>query len=113
MSPTGQTADGLWEIGVRRTTELDRDTAWNLLCSLLEGDDAVRGILSETPGSVLRAMYQPRGWSASSTLQLRVLPAATGTTLAIHHERLPSSQAREAMGRLWTDALERLIANAS
>jgi hypothetical protein len=113
MSPAGPTADGLWEIGVRRTAELDHDTAWNLLRSLLDGDDAVRGILSETPGSVVRASYQPRDWIAASTLQLRVLPAATGTTLAVHHERLPNSQAREAMGRLWTDTLERLIANAS
>jgi hypothetical protein len=112
MSPTGQTADGWWQVGVRRTAALDGDAAWTLLRTLLE-DRAVRGVRSETPGRVLRAIYQPAGWAAPSTLQLRVMPAATGTTLAVHHEHLPDAEAREAMRRHWTDVLERLIEDAA
>lgn len=113
MSPTGQTADGSWEVGVRRTVGLDGNTAWTLLRTLLDGDGAVRGIRSETPGRVVRATYQPPDWATPSTLQLRVMPARTGTTLAVHHERLPDAQAREAMRRHWTHALKQLIDDAS
>ena len=109
MSPTGQTADGSWQIGVRRTVPLDRAAAWELLRTLVDGDEAVSGIRSETPGVVLRAAYRLPGCSTPSTLQLRVLPARTGTTLAVHHDRLPDAAAREAMRRRWTDALERLV----
>jgi hypothetical protein len=108
MSPTGQTADGTWEVGVRRTLPLDADTAWTALRRLLDEDEHVREVRSETPGKVVRAAYRRPGWASPSTLQLRVLGAATGTTLAIHHERLPSAEAREEMRRRWTQALERL-----
>lgn len=113
MSPTGQTADGSWEVGVRRTAALDRELAWTLLRSLLDGDEAIRGIRSETRGNVVRVTYQPADWAAPSTLQLRTLPTTTGTTLAVHHERLPDERARETMREHWTNALERLIAAAS
>lgn len=92
MTPTGQTADGWWEIGVRRTAALDNDSAWRLLRTLAEDDDV--SVRSETPGTVLRATYQPAGWADPSTLQLRVLSAATGSTLAVHHEHLPDEQTR-------------------
>jgi hypothetical protein len=108
MSPIGQAADGTWEVGVRRTLPLDAETAWTVLRRLLDEDEHVRGVRSETPGKVVRAAYQPAEWPSPSTLQLRVLPAPTGTTLAVHHERLPSAEAREAMRRHWTEALERV-----
>lgn len=107
MSDTGQTADGWWEIGVRRTAALPPEKAWQLIRTLVETDD-VR-VRSETPGTVLRATYQPAGWAAPSTVQLRVLPAATGSTLAVHHEHLPDEQTREAMRVRWTTALEQLL----
>ncbi len=109
MSPTGQTADGWWEVGVRRTLPLDQASAWTLLRALLDDDAAVRGVRSETPGVVVRATYQPTGWDDPSTLQLRVLSAATGSTLAIHHEHLPDAETREAMRQHWTSTLQRLI----
>jgi len=111
MTTTGQTADGSWEVGVRRTIARGRDEAWTLLRTLVDDAEAIRGIRSETPGQVLRATYQPGGWVAPSTLQLRVVAAATGTTLAIHHERLPDAATREAMRRHWTEALDRLLAD--
>lgn len=109
MNPTGQTADGTWEVGVRRTIPVDQDTAWTLLTALLHEQPAVTGVRSETPGEVLRADYQPADWAQPSTLQLRAVPAAGGTTLAIHHERLADATTREAMRQHWADALQRVI----
>lgn len=109
MSPAGQTADGWWEVGVRRTLPLDLTSAWAALRALLEDDGAVRSIRSETPRSVVRATYQPEGWTNPSTLQLRVLSVPTGSTLAIHHEHLPDSDAREAMRQHWTMNLQRIV----
>ncbi len=109
MSPTGQTADGWWEIGVRRTVPLDQKAAWKKLRTLLDEDAAVRSVRSETPGSVVRATYQPADWDDPSTLQLRVLPAATGSTLSVHHEHLRDAETREAMRKQWTDILEQMV----
>lgn len=108
MRPVGQTADGQWEVGVRRTVAVDIETAWTRLRSLLEDHDAVRAIRSETRGEVVRASDRPRSWSEPSTLQLRVLPADSGTSMASRHEHLPSAAAREAMRERWTVALDRL-----
>lgn len=113
MTSTGQTADGTWEIGVRRTAPLEPHAAWQWLRGLLDADAAVGNIRSETPGEVVRASYQPAGWTTSSILQLRVIPAASGTTLAVHHERLPDGGAREAMRQHWTNVLDRLVEDAT
>lgn len=122
MSPTGRTADGTWQVGVRRTLALDPARAWTLLPSLLGPEDAVLSpgrsfttpdgvactVRTVTPGTVARLSWRPPGWPEPATLQLRVIPAATGTTLAVHHERLPDAAAREALRERWTAALEAL-----
>jgi hypothetical protein len=111
MTPTGQTADGTWEVGVRRTIDLDPAEAWRRLPSLLAGDEAVGEQRSVTEGEVTRFAYRRPEWERDSTLQLRVLPASGGrATVAIHHERLPDAAAREAMRERWTGALEALAA---
>lgn len=107
-SPVGQIADGSWEIGVRRTFPVDRAEAWALVSALLEDDPAVGEVRSVTPEKVIRVNYQPAEWTQGSTLQLRVMPAVTGTTVAIHHEGLADAAARETMRRHWTAALERM-----
>lgn len=75
---------------------------------LLEGNEAVGDPRSLTPKVVMRLEFHPPECSRSSTLQLRVIPAATGTTVAIHHEGLPDEAARRAMRQHWSDALNRL-----
>jgi hypothetical protein len=65
-------------------------------------------VSSETPGEVRRVRWQPAGWERPSTVQLRVIPAATGTTVAIHHEGLPDADARETLLAEWTAAVEAL-----
>lgn len=123
MTPTGQTADGTWEVGVRRTLALDPEQAWALLPALLGApgaalepghafttpDGVACAVRTVTPGEVARLSWQPDGCAQPSTLQLRVIPAATGTTVAVHHERLPDAAAREALRERWTAALEGLV----
>jgi hypothetical protein len=109
MTPTGQTADGTWEVGVRRTLDIPPEQAWRRLPELLAGDDAVVEQRSVTEGVVARYAYRRPGWAHDTTLQLRVLPAADGrATVAVHHERLPDAAAREEMRRRWTAAIEAL-----
>lgn len=94
----GWTADGTWQFGVRRTIPLGATGAWARLDTLLEGDDAVGETRSETPGVVRRLTYQMPGWPAPATLQLRVMPTATGSTLAVHLEQLPDAAAGTRCG---------------
>jgi hypothetical protein len=107
MSPPGQTADGTWEVGVRRTFPgVDVDEAWRIGLALVEGDPATGAARSRTDGEVARFVYRAPEWARDSTLQLRVLESATGATIAVHHEGLPDAAAREQMRERWTAALD-------
>lgn len=108
---TGLTRDVGWQVGARRTLALGLDEAWRLLTappwltrwsglSDLDGDDpAVRSL---TPLRVVRVR------SAHSLVQLRVQPAATGTTVAFHEEHLPDEQTRSQRKRHWSQLLDDL-----
>ena len=113
MTPIGQTADGRWQVGVRRTAHTDPATAWRLLREVLDEDDHVSEIRSQTPGTVVRAAYRKAGWDRDATLQLRLLSAAMGTTLAVHLEGMPDAAARAEMRARWTATLERLVRHAA
>lgn len=131
--PVGLTRDQGWEIGVRRTLPISTGHAWALLttqpglgCWLGTGveppfrkgmayetaEGTTGDIRSYTEGSLIRLRWQPPGWDFESTLQLRVLPARSGATISIHHERLESSSQREQMRRHWADVLGQLAALA-
>lgn len=104
----GQMANATWEVGVRRTFALGVAEAWQLLPSLLDGDAAVGAARSITENKVMRLSYLRDGWAKDSTLQLRVVPARGGVTIAIHHEGLPGPAEREAMRERWMSALDAL-----
>lgn len=119
---TGRTADGTWELGVRRTTPLTAEVVWQRLVdtpgALLgvpvvlekDADGAADGVTwrvrSLTPRLVTRLSWLESGWTRPSTLQLRVIPAETGTTLALHQEGLPDEEARVRLLARWTARLE-------
>ena len=105
MTPTGQTADGTWEVGVRRTFPLGVEEAWRLLPSLVAGDPCLGATRSSTENEVMRLSYRCQGWANDSTVQLRVIPAKHGVTIAVHHEGLPGPAQREVMRERWTAAL--------
>jgi len=108
---TGLTRDVGWQVGVRRTLPLGLDEAWGLITappwlkrwsglSALDGDDpAVR---SFTPRKVVRVR------SDRSLVQLRVQPAASGTTVAFHEEHLPDEQTRSQRKCYWSQLLDDL-----
>lgn len=123
----GETASVGFEIGVRRTLPCADEALWRLLTSdeglaiWLGGSIALQqgatyilpdGTAGEVrvfrPGSHLRLTWQPRGWAGPALIQLRVLPAKTGATLAIHQEHLADSATRRAMKTHWENVIARL-----
>jgi uncharacterized protein YndB with AHSA1/START domain len=125
----GQTKDAGWEVGVRRTLPISADRAWELIATppgldaWLCIDPALRfekglryrtvngthgEIRSAEEGRLIRLTWQLPDMAHSSTLQVRVIPARSGTTIAFHHERLADAQMREAMRIRWRDALDTL-----
>ena len=129
MNPVGKTKTQGWEIGVRRTFPIGTDKAWALLMTqpglglwlgqgvepnFKKGDsyetsEGTTGeIRSYSQGSLIRMTWQPRGQTMPSTLQIRVLPAKTGATISIHHEKLADGEARKAMRDHWSAVMDRL-----
>lgn len=108
---TGLTQDVGWQVGVRRTLPLGLDEAWALLTgppwldrwsglSALDADNpAVRSLI---PLRVVRVR------SAHSLVQVRVQPAASGTTVAFHEEHLPDEKTRSQRQRHWSQLLDDL-----
>jgi len=126
VSPVGQTAASGWQAGVRRTFPVATETVWNLLLSA-EGQalwlgapvtlkpgapyalpDGTTGEVRVVSDRHLRATWAPPGWTGESTIQLRVLQAASGATVAFHHDRLANTDERERALAHWRDVLEAL-----
>jgi uncharacterized protein YndB with AHSA1/START domain len=125
----GQTKSNGWEVGVRRTLPISADRAWELIATPPGLDvwlgtdsdmrfekglsyrtiDGTRGeIRTAEEGRLIRLTWQPLEMSNPSTLQIRVVPVRSGTTISFHHERLGDAEAREAMRIRWSQALDAL-----
>ncbi len=118
---TGLTKDAGWELGVRTTVAAPVDAVWEYLLGpglivwlgelaalpAEKGEayataDGVRGtVRSRTDGLRIRVSWQPDDWPHDSTLQLTVKPAASGTTIGIHHEKLADREERRMMLGHW------------
>ena len=128
-SPIGKTRDAGWQLGVRRTYPLDLWPAWECLLAptgraVWLGTDApldwslkVPQILPHgleiefrvlKPGSHLRLQYFTASLARPSRLQIRVLPAKTGTTVAIHQEMLSTATERAQGLDHWKGVLHAL-----
>jgi uncharacterized protein YndB with AHSA1/START domain len=62
------------------------------------------------PNSHLRITWQPQGWQRASLIQVRVMPAKTGTTISFHQEHLPGSAEREQRRTHFEAVLDKLDA---
>ncbi|APU12754.1 MULTISPECIES: hypothetical protein [Actinoalloteichus] len=125
--PTGLTKDAGWQLGVRRTVPVPSDVVWDYLTreglvvwlgetvlgatgEWYETADGTRGQLrSRSEGVRLRLTWQPTGWAHDSTLQLTLQRAVSGTTIAIHQERLRSAQDRASLLIHWRAVLGRIV----
>lgn len=125
----GETAAAGVQIGVRRTLPISAEQAWNYLISP-EGAKLWLGSTEQLvfaagerffsseglggqfkvvkPQQQLRLRWQKPGWAKPSTLQIRLLPAKTGTTISFHQEQLADLSTREEMKVHWESVLEEI-----
>ncbi|MBM9467038.1 SRPBCC family protein [Nakamurella leprariae] len=128
-STTGLTRDAGWELGVRRTAAVPPETAWDHLvgrggptwlgvtpvptavgAGYRAADGTTGRIRSCSPGRRIRLTWRPAGWTHDSVLQLTVLPAAGGATIALHQEHLADAGERNELLAHWTTVVEGLVA---
>lgn len=64
------------------------------------------------PQEQIRVTWQPVGFPQASTLQIRLLPAASPgkTTISFHQEKLDSAEQREEMKAHWEEVISGLLA---
>ena len=127
-SPVGLTKDVGWNLGVRRTVAAPTEAVWDHLLgdglatwlgdaplpkepgTTYETADGTTGQLrTRTEHRRLRLTWRPRGWEHDSTLQVTLIPAVRGTTIAFHQERLADADERRHLLRHWTGVVERLV----
>ena len=124
---TGLTRDAGWEAGVRRTFPVALDEAWAFLLgdglalwlgaaglgrevgsAYRTSDGSTGTVRSFHDRRRIRLTWRPADWDHDTTLQLTVLPAAAGTTIAFHQDRLAGPAERAAMLERWRQALDRI-----
>ncbi|HEX2246749.1 MAG TPA: SRPBCC domain-containing protein [Arthrobacter sp.] len=89
---------GKTELGTRRGEEY-------------ETEDGTRGeIRSIHPHERIRLTWEPQDWDHHSILQITLMKAQTGTTIAFHQEQLASAAEREEMLDHWHDVADRIAA---
>jgi uncharacterized protein YndB with AHSA1/START domain len=123
----GKTADAGYQIGVRRTLASPEERVWAVLLSpeglriwlggvaeLVAGKpfafkDGTSGqVRVHKPWSHLRLTWRHPALERPSVLQVRVIPARTGTTLSIHQEQLAGPAVRADMKAHWEQVINRL-----
>ncbi len=102
--PVGRTRAAGWQIGVSRTVPLTPEEVWSRLehteCWL---DEPATDVRSHRRLDRIRV-----GWQ-DTIVQVAIRPAATGTTIRFHQERLPDAEARERQRDHWRGVLDRLF----
>jgi uncharacterized protein YndB with AHSA1/START domain len=123
----GKTADAGYQIGVRRTLAAPEERVWAVLLSpeglriwlggvaVLEAgasfafpDGTCGQIRVYKPWSHLRLTWHHPTLQSPSVVQVRVIPARTGTTLSFHQEQLAGPSVRAEMKAHWEEVVRRL-----
>jgi uncharacterized protein YndB with AHSA1/START domain len=127
----GKTNTQGWEIGIRRTFAISIDRAWDalfmpealdlwlgdgLVSELKKGEHYLTAsgqsglVRSLEVGRLIRLSWSLKssGNDATSTLQIRLIPAKFGTTISIHHEKLIIAEQREQMRVHWSATMDQL-----
>jgi hypothetical protein len=126
---TGQTKDTDFQIGIRKTYAISLHEAWNFLFSsegiklwlgykgvpvwrkgqeytTKTGTNLCVRVYNEL--SHARLTYKRKDWENTSTLQMRIIAAKTGTTISIHQEKLIDETQREEMRIHWEKVLAKI-----
>lgn len=108
---TGLTKDAGWQVGARRTVGVGRREAWDLLTSQpwLHRWSGLTALDFHDPS--VRSLAPPRlvrVRTKRSLVQLRLLSAATGTTIAFHEDHLPDEDTRRLRKEYWGRLLDDL-----
>lgn len=131
LRTVGQTAATGFEIGVQETLPVPPRKAWQLLvkrpgrdvwlgilaqfqlrkgAAYVTSDGAFGEVRSVAPGEYLRLTWQAAERQKPTTLQIRVVPGRTGTSVRIHHEKLENEAERRRMRQHWRCVLKQLHA---
>jgi uncharacterized protein YndB with AHSA1/START domain len=129
LKDAGKTADAGYQIGVRRRVPASEERVWAALLSsaglriwlggVAPVEEGARfafpnGTSGEIrvyqPWSHVRLTWRRPDWDAPSYLQVRVIPARTGTTLSFHQDHLRGPADRTAMRAHWEQVIEQLRA---
>lgn len=124
----GKTKDAGWQVGARKTFDIDYRKAWEFMLSknglriwlgkdvgnleagneytLTDGTEIRITVLN--PYSHIRMTRREREAEDPSRLQLRVIDSNEKTVIAFHHEMLKSEEQRAEMKRHSKGVLERL-----
>lgn len=124
----GSTSDAGFQVGVRTTLPIDNKQAWTLLTA---GDGAPLWLNDEFPtepgqvvhgadghdyelrtikeGERIRLKRTDPKTGESSTVQMTLSPAKTGTTLNFHHDGLRDGEHREEMRAHWRQIADKLL----
>ncbi len=113
--PTGQTADGSFQLGIRRTLPFDMAELWrragpdSAMWKAPEGGSALVTTLSE--GNHFRMKWMDPRWISHSILQVRVLPSRrpSSSVLAIHQEKLPDQASRATLLAHWKSLVDEFV----
>ena len=110
----GRTRDSGWQVGVRRTLPVAPAEVWDLLTSqpwLQRWSGSAAQELADLEVRSLTVERLVRVRTPESLVQLRLLPAATGTTVAFHEEHLPDAHARSLRKAYWSELLDEVAAD--
>jgi hypothetical protein len=102
--PVGKTKDAGWQIGVSRTVPLPPDEVWARL------EDTARWLGAEADDiRSIRPLDRIRvGWNGT-IVQVVIRPAASGTSVRFHQERLADADEREQQRAHWRSVLDDLF----
>lgn len=124
----GQTKDGGFQFGIRKTFSVSTEKVWNFLFSenglkiwlgilkseleikkAYETENGTKGlVLVFKPNSHIRLNWKRKNWENMSTIQIRVIGNQKKTTIAIHQEKLLNFEQRSEMKEHWNKIMKKI-----
>jgi len=123
----GQTKNVGFEVGARRTFPISVAEVWDFLFSEkglkiwlgeIDPDNLDIGQVFQTEEGLegrirviklhshIRLNWKTKEWENNSTLQIRLIPGRTKTTISFHQEELLDSEQRKQMREYWNRVLD-------